>query len=93
MTRELLRYRPANEGYNAWLGRITDLVNATSEALAPSYSLRPPLSRAGDIVHDAPPPPPLRSNDVEPRREAWPRDLPCGALAPVRDEASYQIVQ
>ena len=34
MARELLRYRPANQGYYAWLGRITELVNAAGEALA-----------------------------------------------------------
>jgi hypothetical protein len=27
MARELLHYRPANEGYDAWLGHITELID------------------------------------------------------------------
>ncbi|KAE8782035.1 hypothetical protein D1007_44628 [Hordeum vulgare] len=43
-SRELLRYRPKDAGYCAWLTRITQLVNAAGESLAPSLSLRPPPS-------------------------------------------------
>nr|XP_020194926.1 uncharacterized protein LOC109780756 [Aegilops tauschii subsp. strangulata] len=93
MARELLRYDPIEEGYDAWLGRITELVNAAGEALAPSRSLRPPPSWASDMAHGAPPPPPLRSVEPEPRHNAPPRDPPRSAPAPTRDEASCQVVQ
>ena len=56
MARELLRYRPANDLYEDWLGRIAELVDAPGEAPAPSRSLPPPLSQAGHLAHDAPPP-------------------------------------
>ena len=55
MARELLRYRPDDAGYDAWLGRITELVNVAGDAPAPSHSLRPPPSRAGDPAYGAPP--------------------------------------
>jgi hypothetical protein len=88
MARELLRYRPANEGYDAWLGRITELVNAAGEAPAPSHSLRPPPSRAGDVAHGTPLPPPLCGDSAEPRHDARPRNPPRGAPVSARDKAS-----
>lgn len=35
MVQELLCYHPANEGYDAWLGRITELLNAAGKARHP----------------------------------------------------------
>jgi hypothetical protein len=70
MARELLRYRPANDLYNDWLGRIMELVNTAGEAPALSRSPRPPLSLAGDVAHAVPPPSPLHGVDPEPRRDA-----------------------
>ena len=83
MARELLRYRPTKDRYEEWLGRIAELVDAASEAPASSQSLRPQPFQAGDMDHGAPPPPlSLRSADLEPRREACPRDQP--RVAPER---------
>lgn len=93
MVGELLRYHPANESYDAWLGRSTELVNAPGEAPTPSLSLHPPPSHAGDMAQSAPPPSRLRGDDTEPRSEARPRDPPRGVLTPVQDEASCQVVQ
>src|SRR5664279_1072106 len=53
MAQELLRYRPAEAGHDGWLARITELVNATRAAPAPSRSMAPPPSRGAQ----APPPP------------------------------------
>ena len=66
MARELLRYRVANDLYNDWLARIAELVTAPGEAPASSHSLRPLPSLAGDMAHDAPPPP-LHGMDPKPR--------------------------
>ncbi|KAE8783854.1 hypothetical protein D1007_42602 [Hordeum vulgare] len=41
MTCELLRYRPMDAGYNAWLAHFTELVTVVGEAEEPSRSLRP----------------------------------------------------
>ncbi|KAE8769291.1 hypothetical protein D1007_59137 [Hordeum vulgare] len=41
MVRKLLRYRPAESDYDAWLGRITELVTTTREAHGPSRLFRP----------------------------------------------------
>nr|XP_020146628.1 atherin-like [Aegilops tauschii subsp. strangulata] len=73
---ELLHYRP---------------VNAAGKAPAPSCSLLPPPSQAGDVAHSTPPPPPRRGVDPEPRHSAPPHDPRCGA--PARDEASCKVVQ
>src|SRR5664279_2317681 len=44
MAQELLRYRPTEAGHEGWLARITELVNATGVAPAPSHSMAPPPS-------------------------------------------------
>jgi hypothetical protein len=54
MARDLLRYHPANDLYDDWFTRIAELVNTAGEAPAPSRSLHPPLSQAGDVAHSAP---------------------------------------
>ncbi|KAE8793911.1 hypothetical protein D1007_31346 [Hordeum vulgare] len=69
MASELLRYRPANDSYDAWLGSITELVTTVREAPSTSCSLRPPPSRPRDVAHGAPRSPPLRKDLVEPRRD------------------------
>ena len=92
MACELLRYRPADEGYDAWFSHITELVIATGEALAPSHSLRPPPSRAGDMAHGEAPPPPVCGDNTEPRCDARTRDPQHVVPAPARDEANCQMV-
>ena len=91
MVHELLRYRPANNLYDDSLDQIAELINATGEAPTPSRSPRPPSSLAGDVAHGAPPPPPMRGVDPDPRREA----PQCNPLrkASVCNEASCQVVQ
>ncbi|KAE8766621.1 hypothetical protein D1007_62122 [Hordeum vulgare] len=58
MERELLRYRPMDVGYDAWLACITQLITATEEAHTPSHSFRPPPSHDGDEAQGAPSPSP-----------------------------------
>lgn len=92
MAQELLRYRPTEGGYDAWLGRITELVDAARDGQAPSRSLPAPPSRADRAERDAPPPPPNR--DVAERRPAARALEPSrGSLAPDCDSDSCQIIR
>ena len=84
MARELLRYRPADDLYDEWLYRITELVNAAGEAPAPTYSSRPPSPLAGNEGHGVPAPPPFYGAGQEVRYEAPWREPPRRAHA--RDE-------
>lgn len=93
MVRELLRYSPANAGFDAWLGRITELINGVGDAPAPSHSLRPPPCRVGDLAHGAPPPPPLRDEHGGPQRGVRAREPSRGTSSLDRDEASCQIIR
>lgn len=92
MARELLRYRPTDAGYDAWLARIIELVNAAGDAPAPSHSLHPPSPRAGGVAHGAPPPPPPSNGDAGRHRGARAREPSRGTSSPDHDEASCQIV-
>ena len=73
MAQELLQYRPTPEAQDAWLNRLTELVDAARVAApAPSRSLVP-STRVGDVAHAAPPPP---SHQPAP---APPQPAPAGA--------------
>lgn len=67
MAQELLRYRPTDGGYDAWLGRITELFDATRDGQTPSRSLPAPPSHAERAGRDTPPPPPLGRDAAEQR--------------------------
>lgn len=93
MAQELLRYRPTEAGYDAWLARITELVNTAGAAPAPSRSLPPPPPRGAEAEHGAPPPP-LPSNDSAGHRRgahAW--EPSRNASSPDPDDASCQIIR
>ncbi|KAE8787859.1 hypothetical protein D1007_38182 [Hordeum vulgare] len=76
MACKLLRYRPADAGYDTWLGRIIELVTATREDLTPSRSVHTPPSRDGEVAQGAPPPHPAHIDQAEPRRDARPGNHP-----------------
>ncbi|KAE8784131.1 hypothetical protein D1007_42347 [Hordeum vulgare] len=48
MATELLRYRPAPDGHDDWLQRITELTAATDDSAVLSFSRRPQPSLAND---------------------------------------------
>ena len=81
MARELLRYRLADNLYEDWLDRFVELINAAGEAPALSRLLPPAKPLAGDVAHDAPPPPPLWQ-DVFPSQGARPPSVTSRAGRP-----------
>ncbi|KAE8783150.1 hypothetical protein D1007_43413 [Hordeum vulgare] len=66
MARELLHYCLADTGYDAWLGRITELVIVAGEAPTPSNFHRLVPTRIGDVAHRAALPPPLHADPAKP---------------------------
>jgi hypothetical protein len=64
MAQELLRYRPTEVGQDAWLARITELVQGAGPAPSraapppPSLDIVPSRGRPGEPAPNAPPPPP-----------------------------------
>jgi hypothetical protein len=90
MARELLRYRPTEAGYDAWLACITKLVNVAGDAPAPSRFLPPPSPCAGEVAHGEPPP---TSNGTSHHRGARAPELSHSATSPPHADASCQIMQ
>ena len=57
MARELLHYHPVDNLYEDWLDRIAELVSTAGGSPDLSLSLPRPPPLAGDVAHEAPPPP------------------------------------
>lgn len=93
MARELLRYRPTEAGYDAWLARITELINAAGDTPAPSRPLPPPSPRGGRAGHGAPPPPPPTDDGAGHHRGARTPEPSHGASSPHHADASCQIAR
>ena len=91
MARELLRYRPAQAGYDAWLARVTELVDAAGDAPAPSRSLPPPPSPDARAGRGVPPPPP--NHGAARRRAARSPEPPHDSSSSHRDNSSCRIIQ
>ena len=87
---ELLRYRPVDDVYEAWLDRVAELVRAAGGSPAPSVPLHRTPPHAGDEAPAAPRPPPSQEGAMAPRRMVPGRN-PLRQV-PARQEQSCQEV-